>query len=236
MTTQREEIRLATVDVASLPSLAEIFGRRLDAIWREEIRRLVANVQDTKTAAETERSITFVLAFEPEADRTSMAYRLKRHDLKLAGSIPPMKSRMTFATAGTIKVFDRSSERIEASETEKVPSGVLHPENIPSLAEIWNGALDSRFRRCLAQIALNIDDPATDPRAVRTLTITMAFKADEDRQSMGMRLSKISLKLAPPRSPDPVRLYMELCDGEMFITDTIHHPNQTSLIPSGKAN
>lgn len=49
------------------------------------------------------------------------------------------------------------------------------------LAELADGAVAERFNLEMQRVLDNIMDPNTDPKKVRTLTLKISFKADENR-------------------------------------------------------
>ncbi len=91
------------------------------------------------------------------------------------------------------------------------------------LQNIKNGALMSRVNRNIDEIINNIMDPNTDPTKARTVTITLKFKSNMDRDEINCEMqSKATLQalnsvktiFAPVESAEGIRL-QELRSGAM---------------------
>lgn len=68
-----------------------------------------------------------------------------------------------------------------------------------NLAEMAEGAFLEQFHCELAKVLANIDDPNTDPKKVRKITLTATLKADEERDIVNFEVqSKASLVAAKP--------------------------------------
>lgn len=65
----------------------------------------------------------------------------------------------------------------------------------PTLASIADGAAEELFANALAQVLANIDDPNTDAKAARAITITVTMKPNEQRAQASV-VVKCATKLA----------------------------------------
>lgn len=72
----------------------------------------------------------------------------------------------------------------------------MQENGIVTLANLAEGAALERFDRELQQALDNIADPNTDPKAVRTITLTVKIKPNENR-TMGEVKFSAAAKLAP---------------------------------------
>lgn len=220
------------IDLDTLPSLAELFGGALNTMWRRDLGSVLASTQDTSTEPQAELSIAYAISFVPDADRRSTSYQLARHTTKIPGQRAPATSRMTFMhNSGALEIYDRSPpQSTSLGEPARTFAG-LQADRLPGLERLFGGSFDERWKRCLISIILNIDDPSTSPQAKRSFVMEVGFKADEDRQSVLYRLKKCHAKTAPPKSPDPSRMYLDADpDGLMRCDLTDLHPAQANFI------
>lgn len=67
---------------------------------------------------------------------------------------------------------------------------------IRGLDTLMDGALNERFEREWSRLMSNVFDPNTDPKAKRTINITIEVKPSEDRMSCQF-VGKVVSRLAP---------------------------------------
>lgn len=67
---------------------------------------------------------------------------------------------------------------------------------IRSLDDLMGGAALERFRKSMDEALKNIQDPNTDPKKTRKVTLTLTIKPDKDRKSAKFYLDSRSI-LAP---------------------------------------
>ena len=218
------------IDLLTLPSLAEIFGGSLNARWRKDLARVLASIKDPSTDPEAERSIAYTIEFLPDANRLSASYSLSKSEAKIPGQRAPKTCRMCFlSNSGAIEIYDRSEFQSSDVSPEAI-GGMVETSALPGLEQVWDGALDERWRRCLIRIILNIDDPSTSPAALRKFEFEIGFKADEDRASASYRLKKCQVKTVPPKPPEASRLFLDSRENgrlECVLSDL--HPRQTKI-------
>ena len=82
------------------------------------------------------------------------------------------------------------------------------PMNFDNLA---GGALAERFEHVLKQVMQNMYDPNTKATTVRKISLTISFKADEERELVDIS-HDVSAKLAPLKSY-PTKGYLGIKDG-----------------------
>lgn len=68
-----------------------------------------------------------------------------------------------------------------------------------TLEGLANGALAEQFSEELLKVLKNIDDPNTDPKAKRSISIKVSFKPDEKRDMANIDVTCVST-LAPYKS------------------------------------
>ena len=86
---------------------------------------------------------------------------------------------------------------------------------IIDLNNFSDGAVAERFNQELQKVLENIADPNTDSKAVRTLTLTLSFKAD-DKRDVVVTNAIAKSKLAPARAIES-KLLMDI-DGKGKVT------------------
>jgi len=97
-----------------------------------------------------------------------------------------------------------------------------------SLDTLNQGAAVERFNLALQDVLDNIQDPNTDPKAVRTVTMKVTFKPDGDRGIANLKCDVVP-KLAPI-APFDVRVFLGRDkDGNGYASE--FHPAQQSTIP-----
>jgi len=94
-----------------------------------------------------------------------------------------------------------------------------------TLDTIGGGALSELFEAELARILANIADPNTDTGAKRTITLTVSFKPNRDRDVADVQL-KYSSKLAGIMTVD-TQLFMGRHKGKLIAVES--DPRQTDL-------
>lgn len=75
-----------------------------------------------------------------------------------------------------------------------------------SLLETAEGAILERVDEEAKKVWLNLQDPNTDPKAKRTITLKLTFQAVDDARQMITMQAEASSKLAP-MTPVPVSLW-----------------------------
>ncbi len=73
------------------------------------------------------------------------------------------------------------------------------PESRVNLSELAGGAVAERFNIELQKVLENIMDPNTDAKKARKLTLTLTFKADENRDVASVNI-EAKTTLAPANS------------------------------------
>jgi len=95
-----------------------------------------------------------------------------------------------------------------------------------SLDTLNQGAAVERFNMALQEVLNNIQDPNTNPKAPRAVTLKCTFKPDEDRGLANIIVDVVP-KLAPI-APFGVRVFMGRDkDGKGYASE--EHPMQPSL-------
>lgn len=101
-----------------------------------------------------------------------------------------------------------------------------------TLDNIGGGALSELFDAELSRILANIADPNTDTAAKRTVTITVSFKPNRDRDVADVEL-KCSSKLAGIMTVS-TQLFMGKRNGKLIAVES--DPRQSSLFDPDKAS
>ena len=105
-------------------------------------------------------------------------------------------------------------------------------ENV-SLEKLNQGAAVERFNLALQDVLDNIQDPNTDPKKARSVTMKVTFKPDSDRGIANLQCDVVS-KLAPI-APFDVRVFLGRDkDGNGYATE--YHSAQTSLLEAPAAS
>lgn len=74
------------------------------------------------------------------------------------------------------------------------------------LSELREGAVEEQFQQALAKVLQNIEDPNTEAKATRTLTIKIVFTPSPDRQGI-MVDATVGTKL---QAALPIRTFMSV--------------------------
>jgi hypothetical protein len=103
-----------------------------------------------------------------------------------------------------------------------------------SLLNIAEGSIMEQVNVETARVLANILDPNTDPKTERKITITIAFKADENRELIDCKASVVS-KLSAYKQVTS-RLFAGLdADGNPTASELFsNHPGQLSMMTEGE--
>lgn len=103
-----------------------------------------------------------------------------------------------------------------------------------TLAEIGGGATVERFDLAMQEVLDNIQDPNTDPKKERAVTLKVKLIPDEDR-GVGKYLIEVTSKLQPIK-PLPGRVFLGIDkDGRGVASE--EHPTQVEMPEvTGKAD
>ena len=84
--------------------------------------------------------------------------------------------------------------------------------------------------RCLSEICANINDPNTDPKAMRSITMAVKIKPDANRSFAQISYS-VTPKLAPVKPVEVTGLMDRDANGEitLHIPEIGTHPDQVEL-------
>lgn len=103
----------------------------------------------------------------------------------------------------------------------------MSEENV-TLESLNQGAALERFNLALQDVLDNIQDPNTDPKKARTVTLKVTFKPDGDRGIANLKCDVIA-NLAPI-APFDVRVFLGRDkDGKGYASE--FHPAQQTVIP-----
>lgn len=102
-------------------------------------------------------------------------------------------------------------------------------QRIQRLDDLMNGAMTERFNRELSQVMRNIQDPNTDARAKRKITITLEFAPNERRDMATLKMD-ISSRIAPSAAISQA-VFLHVDDtGEVSATEVVSElPGQQSM-------
>lgn len=102
-------------------------------------------------------------------------------------------------------------------------------QRIQKLDDLMNGAMTERFNRELATVMRNIQDPNTDPKAKRKITITLEFAPNERRDMATLKMDITSKVAASAAISQAVFLHVDDA-GEVSATEMISElPGQQSM-------
>lgn len=101
--------------------------------------------------------------------------------------------------------------------------------NLITLQNIGNGAAEELFQAALSAALENIDDPNTDPKAKRAVTLVFTFKTDEDRRAGYVEIA-CGTKLAGIR-PVSTRVFIGRHEGMLAAAQA---PRQEEMFPQPK--
>lgn len=97
----------------------------------------------------------------------------------------------------------------------------------PMLSEMASGAAEDLFSAAVDQVLANIDDPNTDAKAARTITLTITFRPNEERTQSTMQV-KCATKLAGVR-PVGTLVFMGRRRGKLAMVEAL---GQETLFPA----
>ncbi|PKN20924.1 MAG: replication terminator protein [Deltaproteobacteria bacterium HGW-Deltaproteobacteria-6] len=107
----------------------------------------------------------------------------------------------------------------------------MEKETNVTLESLNQGAALERFNLALQDVLDNIQDPNTDPKTTRTVTLKVTFKPDSDRGIANLKCDVVP-KLAPI-APFDVRVFLGRDkDGKGYASE--YHSNQ-AVIPGTEA-
>ena len=100
---------------------------------------------------------------------------------------------------------------------------------INSMSELMDGGVEQRFNEGMKEIWQNVQDPNTDPKAKREMTIKIAVKPNERRDSAEFAV-EVTTKLAAPKALSQTVLLQFNSDGSVTATErTDQIPGQLSF-------
>ena len=105
-------------------------------------------------------------------------------------------------------------------------------EKTISLATLAQGAAVERFDLALQEVLTNIQDPNTDYKVKRTVTLKVTIEADE-RREIGKTTVACDAKLAPIKAFG-VTLFMGADDSGKGVATEVTPPKQGELFPPEK--
>jgi hypothetical protein len=94
-----------------------------------------------------------------------------------------------------------------------MPMDLMTKRSNVTLSELKEGAVEEQFQRALGQVLDNIEDPNTDPKLKRVITIKVAFTPTPDR-GMVMVDAQVTTKTSPAR-PVPTVLLLKTEKGPL---------------------
>lgn len=97
-----------------------------------------------------------------------------------------------------------------------------------NLATIGNGALAEKFGVEMAKVISNIADPNTNAKAVRTISMKVKIKPNDDRCICGMEID-CSSSMAPPKTVVSQVIVGVDSEGNCHAKENL--PDQQSLFP-----
>lgn len=102
-------------------------------------------------------------------------------------------------------------------------------QRISRLDDLMNGAMTERFNRELEAVMRNIQDPNTDPKAKRKITIALEFTPNERRDMATLKMDIQSRLAASAAISQAVFLHVD-DDGNVSATEVINQlPGQTAM-------
>lgn len=99
-----------------------------------------------------------------------------------------------------------------------------------TLSNLADGAAEELFQQALARVLENVDDPNTDAKARRVITLSFTVTPDEDRRTGKVAVS-CSTRLAGI-SPMRVNIHIGRHDGRVAAVEALH---QEELFPQPQA-
>lgn len=97
-----------------------------------------------------------------------------------------------------------------------------------TLASIADGAALELFQSALTRVLENIQDPNTDHKAKRSITLTTTFSSDDEDRKIGDVQIKVATKLAGMKGARTVAFYGRH-QGQLVAVE--HNPKQEELFP-----
>lgn len=102
-------------------------------------------------------------------------------------------------------------------------------QRISKLDDLMNGAMTERFNRELSSVMRNIQDPNTDPKAKRKITITLEFAPNERRDMANLKMDITSKLAASMAITQAVFLHVD-DEGNASATEVINQlPGQQAM-------
>lgn len=102
----------------------------------------------------------------------------------------------------------------------------MDPKTI-TLNDLGDGAAEELFQAALSQVLANIDDPNTEAKARRSISLTFSFGVEEDRRAGKIGIS-CSTKLAGVR-PASATVFLGRHKGKLA---AVAGPSQSEMFPS----
>lgn len=100
---------------------------------------------------------------------------------------------------------------------------------IKSLSELMDGGVEERFNAEMDKIWANVQDPNTDPKAKREITMKVVIKPNERRDSADFQV-QVTGKVAPPTPLSQTVLLSFNPDGSVTATErTEQVPGQLKI-------
>lgn len=92
-------------------------------------------------------------------------------------------------------------------------------QEITSLNALMGGALLEQFTDAIKQVSLNILDPNTDPKKLRSVSMKITIKPSEQRNNANIECS-VDVKLAPPKpTTTSVLIGADMSTGEVTMAE-----------------
>ena len=93
------------------------------------------------------------------------------------------------------------------------------PQNFFDLNRLADGAFAEKLNEAIKEVAENIQDPNTDPKTTRQITVNLRFKPDKARHMVGVSIAATT-KLAPAEAVGTVMLMgKNLRSGQIEISE-----------------
>lgn len=100
---------------------------------------------------------------------------------------------------------------------------------ISSMSELMDGGVEQRFNEAMREIWQNVQNPNTNPKAKREMTIRITVKPNERRDSAEFTVD-VKTKLAAPNALSQLVLLQFNADGSVTATErTEQIPGQLSF-------
>jgi len=128
------------------------------------------------------------------------------------------------------KRIGKCNNKINLRLTFRVEDGMSNEESL-SLANLKNGAAIEAFDLVLQDVLMNIQDPNTEAKDVREITLRVKFRPDEDRFMSGTEIECWPNKLAK-RSAITTQIAMDVDrDGVIAAKEVL--PMQQNMFDKG---